>query len=125
MLHAVADSGVVDLTPGGPGEPPEGDAFDACEPVPGHQETATVTCMRPAGTDTDFENNVVFEPVSRRTAAHVPRRPRRATRCSRSRLSLVFDVLVPDLDALRRRSTSSRISVAHQVAFSMSLGAVL
>lgn len=130
LLRADVESGVVDLTPGGPsrsaGVPPPEDAYGSCRPLPGHQMTAnstTVACV-PAGDGSDFANDVMFDPVGQ----------------SRLRLflggqtrydmfvfaaSLLFDVAVPELDANMAERHIDSSDLAHQVAFTMSVGAVL
>jgi hypothetical protein len=129
LLHADIDSGVVDLTPGGPspvaGQPPPEDAYGSCRPMPGHRATAaggTLECT--AGDARDFANDVVFEPISQsRLRMFVGGQTRYHMFVFAA--SLLFDVLVPELEAEMVQPVIDSSDLAHHVAFSMSIGAVL
>jgi hypothetical protein len=122
-----AQSGVIDLTPGGPGDPPQDDAYASCRPLPGHQtgsNAGTVVCMTPGETGADFAHDVVFDPVRN---ARMRMFLGAQTRYDRFTLaaSLLFDLLVPSIEAAPPRPHLDSDRVARQVAFSVSVGAVL
>jgi hypothetical protein len=130
VLRADVDSGVVDLTPGGPspvaGEPPPEDAYGSCQPMPGHRITATSATLAcsPGGEGSDFANDVMFEPVGQsRLRMFLGAQTRYDMFVFAA--SLLFDVVVPELDAKMAQPVIDSQDLAHQVAFSMSVGAVL
>lgn len=130
LLRADVASGVVDLTPGGPsrsaGAPPTEDAYNSCRPMPGHQMTAssaTVACAM-GGDGSDFENDVVFDPVGQsRLRMFLGAQTRYDMFVFAA--SLLFDVVVPGLDADMAEQHIESRDLAHQVALTVSLGAVL
>jgi hypothetical protein len=80
--------------------------------------------LRQGGTDTDFKNDVVFDDVSNsRLRAFLGAQARYSMFILAA--SLVFDVVVPGLEAEPDTRHIESKSMAHQVGFSMSLGAVL
>jgi hypothetical protein len=132
-LHADVESGVVDLTPGGPprpsapaGQPAPEDAYRTCRPKPGHQLTdpdpATLVCT--AGDASDFANDVVFEPVSQsRMRMFLGAQTRYDMFVFAA--SLLLDVVVPEIAADMSERHLDSNDLAHQVAFSVSVGAAL
>lgn len=123
-LFTHVDSGVVDLTPGGPGTPvadPSRDAYAACSPVPGSRPPATPSCAM-GGVATDFQNNVSFRSVSQtRVRAFLGAQAR--YRLLTFTVSGLFDLAAPALDATPLRIASP--DVARQAAFNLALGVVL
>jgi len=130
VLRADVESGVVDITAGGPsaaaGEPPPEDAYNSCQPIPGHQMTATSSTLAcsPDGDGSDFSNDVMFDPVGQsRLRMFLGGQTRYDMFVFAA--SLLFDVIVPALDANMPEPHIESRDLAHQVAFSMSIGAVL
>ena len=130
-LFADIESGVVDLTPGGPsevaGEPPPEAAYAACRPLGGHQikQNPPVTVQCAAGrVGSDFENDVVFDPVSQSRLRMFLGGQMRYHIVTLS-LALVFDLTVPDLEARPSEPHIRSEQVAGQVAFMTSVGAIL
>lgn len=130
FLRVEAESGVVDLTPGGPslaGGPPAEDAFGSCRPLPGHQTQtdppATVACARD-GEGADFANDVMFGPV-RHSRVRMFLGGQTRYRMFTFAASLMFDLSVPKLDAPMDLRHIESESVARQLGFTVSVGAVL
>jgi hypothetical protein len=131
LLRAEIESGVIDLTPGGPplpdapSEPPPEDAYGTCRPAPGQQlmPPATIACTA-EGDDAgaDFANDVVFDPVGH-TRARLFLGGHTRYRMLVFSASLLFDVVVPEIDA--RLTNLPSPDLAHQVAFTFAVGAVL
>jgi hypothetical protein len=131
LLRTDVESGVVDLTPGGPsaspGAPPPEDAYNSCRPLPGHQVTATSSATIACTTEADgidFANDVIFDPVGQsRLRMFLGGQTRYDMFVFAA--SLLFDVIVPALAADMDKRHIDSPDLAHQVAFSMSIGAVL
>lgn len=104
MLFSHMESGVIDLTPAGPGTTPD------------PQQDAT----RVSGAD--VSNDVVFKPVSQTRARMFLGAEARYLLLTAS-LSLLFDLVAPSVQAPVSPGRSS--SVARQVALSLAIGAVL
>jgi hypothetical protein len=120
-LFVTGESGVVDLTPGGPsstsGTNPATDATRACVPEPG-QPAATLQCT---GDAADVVNDVKFEDITQtRVRAFAGAQARYEFLVTS--LTLLFDLAPPDLDAEPLQLASSE--VARQLAFHASVGAV-
>ncbi|MFI5305799.1 MAG: hypothetical protein ACHQ53_00525 [Polyangiales bacterium] len=109
------ESGVVDLTPGGPN-----DAYASCMPVPGDQP-ASPTCAA-SGNGADFSSNVVFRPVTQtRVRPFLGAQGRYASLVMS--VTGLFDLLAPALAATPVRIASP--NVARQVAINFAVGVVL
>lgn len=130
LLLIEAESGVVDLTPGGPSEPPseppDDDAYNSCRPQPGHQTSpvpGTVVCMEP-GTGADFAHDVVFEAV-RHSRLRMFLGGQTRYHMFTFAASLLFDLTVPTLETEMPDPNLESDSMAGQLAFTVSVGAVL
>jgi hypothetical protein len=121
-LFTTVRSGVIDLTPGGPGKPPDPnkDAFSACSPTPG--EAPGPSGCAPGRDASDFHNDVVFKPVSQTRVRMFLGGQARYQQLMLS-LSCLFDLSAPSIQAPHPHVASS--SVARQVAFNVALGVVL
>jgi hypothetical protein len=134
LLRTEAESGVIDLTPGGPpladetpSAPPPEDAYGSCRPQPGHQLTstppATIVCSPDASGDAgDFANDVTFDPVGQ-TRLRLFLGGQTRYRMLVFSASLLFDLVVPELES--RPSNLPSRDLARQLAFTFSVGAVL
>jgi hypothetical protein len=129
LLFSHAESGLIDLTPGGPpdaktGTPdPAKDAYNACRPLPGNQPGQTLTCS-PGGDSTDFANDVVFKTLDQTRVRMFLGGQARYDVLLVS-LSMLFDLVAPDLGlGMQARHIASN-QVARQVAFNFAVGAVL
>jgi hypothetical protein len=113
-------SGVIDLTPGGPGAPadPSKDAFAACMPQAGSNPPA---CVMGGGT-ADFHNNVTFKPVSQTRVRMFLGGQARYEMLLFS-ASALFDLVAPELKAPVHHLDSH--AVARQLAFNFAIGVVL
>jgi len=131
LLLADVESGVVDLTPGGPsdepGEPPPEAAFDSCRPLGGHRlaQARPVTLQCAEGRDgSDFASDVVFDPVSQsRLRMFLGGQVRYDVMTLQ--LALLFDLIVPDRDAQPTEPHIRSDELAGQVALMASVGAIL
>jgi hypothetical protein len=128
-LWSHVESGMIDLTPGGPADPntgvpaPDRDAYNACKPVPGNQPNGpTLACSTGPGTVADFSNDVAFKTVNQTRVRMFLGAQARYEMLLMS-MSMLFDLLAPDLDAQPRHLHSGQ--VARQLAFSVAVGAVL
>ena len=129
LLFIEAESGLVDLTPGpddsGPGadqQPEDVDAFERCRPrAPEAGEGTPLAC---AGDGDDFINNVQFNPVEQ-TRVRLFVGGELQFGLWRFSTSLGFDLIAPELEAMRREPSQSEPALKRQLAFSISAGAVL
>jgi hypothetical protein len=109
------ESGVVDLTPGGPS-----DAYATCMPAPGDQPAAPMCAA--SGSGADFSSNVVFRPVTQtRVRPFLGVQGRYASFIAS--VTGLFDLLAPALAATPVRIASP--NVARQVALNLAVGVVL
>src|SRR5262249_37430181 len=129
MLWTHVASGMIDLTPGGPGDAqtqmadPSRDAYNACKPVPGNQQGgSTLTCSTSPEDKVDFGNNVAFKTLDQTRARMFIGGQARYQMLLMS-MSLLFDLIAPDLGAEPHNLHSGQ--VARQLAFSVAVGAVL
>ena len=129
LLFLEAQSGLVDLTPGpddsGPGdgqEPADVDAFERCRP--GAPEPGRGTPLVCTGNGDDFINNVQFNPVDQ-TRLRLFVGGELQYGLWRVSTSLGFDLLAPELEAMRRDPGQTEATLKRQLAFSISAGAVL
>jgi hypothetical protein len=122
-LFTSVHSGVIDLTPAGPGKPPDPskDAFNACSPRPG--EAPGPTGCAAGGDASDFHNDVVFKPVTQTRVRMFLGGQARYQLFTLS-LSWLFDLSAPTVEAPLYPHIHSN-SVARQVAFNVALGVVL
>jgi hypothetical protein len=130
MLWNHVTSGMIDLTPGGPADPqtrvpdPSRDAYNACKPAPGNTQSGpTLTCTNSTpGAGADFSNDIAFKTLDQTRARMFVGGQARYQMFLMS-MSLLFDLIAPDLGAPPRLLHSSQ--VARQLAFSVAVGAVL
>jgi hypothetical protein len=113
-------SGVIDLTPGGPGSPPNPmkDAFAACNPLPGDNPAS----CSDQGDATDFRNDVVFKALSQTRVRMFLGGQARYEMLLFS-FSSLFDLVTPTLQAPIHHIQSR--TVARQLAFNVAVGVVL
>jgi hypothetical protein len=111
-------SGVIDLTPGGPGSPPDPakDASSACNPEPGSNPPL---CK---GDDADVYNDVVFKPLDQ-TRVRMFLGAQARYQMWLASFSSMFDLIAPSLTAPLHHLQSR--SVARQIAFNLAVGVVL
>lgn len=129
FLYLEADSGLVDLTPGpdvtGRGDPQtvdDVDAFEAC--MPGAPEAGKSVPLRCRGEGADFANNVQFDAVQQaRLRMFIGGQLQFGI--WRFSTSFGFDLIAPELEAMRREPSDTEPTVGRQVAFSIAAGAVL
>jgi hypothetical protein len=128
MLWNHVESGLIDLTPGGPtnastGEPdPDRDAYNACKPLPGNTQGALPLQCSQGGDPSDFSNDVAFKTLDQTRVRMFLGAQARYEMFLLS-MSMLFDLFAPNLDAERRHLHSGQ--VARQLAFSLAVGAVL
>jgi hypothetical protein len=129
MLWTHVESGMIDLTPGGPADPrtgapdPNRDAYNACKPVPGNQLGGpTLACSTSQDAAADFSNDIAFKTLNQTRARMFLGAQARYQMLLMS-MSLLFDLVAPDLGAQPRHLHSGQ--VARQLAFSVAFGAVL
>lgn len=128
FLYLQAESGLVDLTPGPdptakePQTVEEVDAFEACRPdKPGLGQTVPLTCTQSGG---DFANNVQFDPVEQaRLRLFIGGQLQLGI--WRFSTSFGFDLIAPELEAMRRSPSDTEPTIGRQIVFSLAAGAVL
>jgi hypothetical protein len=128
FLYLEAESGLVDLTPGpdvtgrDAQTVEEVDAFEACKPgLPDAGKSVPLRC-RDEGAD--FANNVQFDPVEQaRLRLFIGGQLQFGI--WRFATSFGFDLIAPELEAVRRAPSDTEPTIGRQVVFSIAAGAAL
>jgi hypothetical protein len=127
FLYLEAESGLVDLTPGpdttgGDQTVEDVDAFEACRP--GEPALGKSVPLRCTESGADFANNVQFDPVEQaRLRMFIGGQLQLGI--WRFSTSFGFDLIAPELEAMRRSPSATEPTIGRQIVFSLAAGAVL